>query len=256
MFIDKIPDDAVLIPGTVDEYADRNGNIYGIDHRAGHSARPFLREQTTVWGYKYTKIRGKSMRVHRVIAEMFVPNPDNLPIVMHINNDKSDNRAENLKWGTTSENTKAAFRDGLAHNDSGFDDSQSMPCDAYDTCTNKLLAKYGSHREAVAATGISLRGIAYQLEKNAPIRKRIYFTEPDAGPRDHWIVVARSMKDDAIVGRYSNIGDAARSTGVSEKTISNQCLIGRKPKWVSGDVYFSRVFLKGEEIIETDKEVE
>jgi hypothetical protein len=166
MFIDKIPNDADLIPGTVDEYADRNGNIYGIDHRAGHPARPFLREQNTVWGYKYTKIRGKSMRVHRIIAEMFVPNPDNLPIVMHINNDKSDNRADNLMWGTVAENTQAAYRDGLMKNDAGFDDSQSMPCDAYDTCTNKLLAKYGSHREASAATGISLKGIAYQLENN------------------------------------------------------------------------------------------
>ena len=254
MKIDKIPDDAVLIPGTVDEYVDRKGNIYGIDHRANHAPDPFLREQQTIWGYKYTKVRGKSTRVHRIVAEVFIPNPDNLPIVMHLNNDKSDNRVENLAWGTISDNTKAAVCDGLLKNDKGFDDSQSNPCDAYDTLTNKLLAKYGSRSEAERETGITLSGI--NLKNTAPIRKRIYFTAPDAGPRDHWIVVARSMTDDSIVERFANIGDASRATGISDSSISNQCNLGRKPKWSANGLYFSRVFLKGEEIIETDKEVE
>ena len=256
MFIDKIPDDAVLIAGTVDEYVDRKGNIYGIDHRAGHAPRPFLREQQTVYGYKYTKVRGKSARVHRIVAEAFLPNPNNLPIVMHLNNDKSDNRVENLAWGTQAENTRAAFRDGLAKNDKGFDDSQSMPVDAYDTCTNKLIAKFGSHREAAKALDISLKGIYYQLANAVPIRKRVYFTLPDAGPRDHWIIVSRRMDDDSIVARFPNIGNAARETGISDAGILSQCNLGRKPKWTSSGVYFSRVFLKGEEIIETAKEVE
>lgn len=255
MKIDKIPDDAVLIKGTVDEYVDRNGNIYGIDRRSGHAPCPFLREQHTVWGYKYTKVRGKSRRVHRIVAETFIPNPENLPIVMHINNNKADNRVENLKWGTISENTKAAFADGLLRNAKGFDDSQSQPCDVYDTCTNKCIGKYGSRRLASEATGVTLGGIAFQLRTDSPIRKRVYFTEPGAGPRDHWIVVSRSMKDDSITGRYANCGDASRKTGVPMNTVSGQCLKG-KPAWSASGMYFARMFLKGEEIIETDKEVE
>jgi hypothetical protein len=42
--------------------------------------------------------------VHRIVAVAFIPNPDNKRVVDHINNIKSDNRLENLRWTTQSEN--------------------------------------------------------------------------------------------------------------------------------------------------------
>ncbi len=40
----------------------------------------------------------KLYRLHKLLAQTFIPNPDNLPFVLHINRDKDDNRIENLKW--------------------------------------------------------------------------------------------------------------------------------------------------------------
>lgn len=42
--------------------------------------------------------------VHRLVAETFVPNPDNLPEVCHIDENKYNNRADNLIWGTHQDN--------------------------------------------------------------------------------------------------------------------------------------------------------
>lgn len=40
----------------------------------------------------------KMMKVHRLVADAFLPNPDNLPEIHHLNHERNDNRAHNLAW--------------------------------------------------------------------------------------------------------------------------------------------------------------
>lgn len=51
----------------------------------------------------YCKFAGGFL-LHRAVAELFIPNPDNKPCIDHINGNKHDNRLRNLRWVTYSEN--------------------------------------------------------------------------------------------------------------------------------------------------------
>jgi hypothetical protein len=60
-------------------------------------------------------LNGKSIKfnLHRIIAETYIPNPENKSQVNHINGDKLDNRIENLEWVTNQENRNHAVQNKL-----------------------------------------------------------------------------------------------------------------------------------------------
>ena len=57
-------------------------------------------------GYKYVRIGRKNVYVHRLIAETFIPNPENKPQVNHKDGNRANNSVDNLEWVTAKENAE------------------------------------------------------------------------------------------------------------------------------------------------------
>lgn len=83
------------------------GNVKRLSNNKTRKEK-ILRHLKDRGGYLYINLwengKVKHYRVHRLVAEAFIPNPNNLPQIDHINTNKSDNRVENLKWVTQKEN--------------------------------------------------------------------------------------------------------------------------------------------------------
>ncbi len=73
---------------------------------------------------------------HRIIAETFIPNPNNYKVVNHLNGNKQDNRVENLEWCTQQENIRHAWKTGLSH--SQINGKLSKKVDQFDLDDNYL----------------------------------------------------------------------------------------------------------------------
>jgi len=104
------------IPNSKEYYVDIYGDVYSKYRK--------LNKNNQHTGYKTVVIRYldgslKLWYVHRLVAGLFIDNPENKPVVNHINLDKSDNNVSNLEWVTYSENSLHAESTGATRDSTG-----------------------------------------------------------------------------------------------------------------------------------------
>lgn len=116
-------------------HTDGSYTINGIGKKSYGSANK---------GYLYCRVCGYRAAVHRLVALVYLPNPDNLPFVMHKDDDPFNNCVDNLQWGTAADNNTMC----VEHNRKV---TRAVVCYGLN---GRLVARYASIVEASKATGV------------------------------------------------------------------------------------------------------
>ena len=133
---------------------NENGEIFSTKGRKVRKIKPWYDSR-----HKYliialtSDVDNKSHRelVHRLVAKTYIPNPENYPVVNHLNYKTDDNRVENLEWCTTKHNMYHSFlKNSPVRN--------YIECDMF--CSGIYIRRFHSITEA-ARYGKDVYGASY-----------------------------------------------------------------------------------------------
>lgn len=152
------------------------GRVLSLPRHGSHTTEPIIRSiSLTKDGYQKVRLlhcgKDTTARIHRLVAEAFVDNPDGKETVNHIDGNKENNRADNLEWADRHEQMVHAYKKGLKKAMRGSGNPWSKLSDEQVDAIKKeyvpqskthgtvaLGKKYGVHDTTI---GNIVRGVTY-----------------------------------------------------------------------------------------------
>lgn len=129
------------------------------------------------WYFNVTLRHGKSfarsVKIHRLVAEAFIPNPNNLKCVNHIDMNKQNNCVDNLEWCSHKENTKKAIeqKPDIILNMVNYNKFVRPRHICQYSINGNFICEYRSAQEASNKTGVCVRNIL-QVANNTPYNSK------------------------------------------------------------------------------------
>lgn len=192
----------------------------------------------------------KTYKVHRLVALLFIPNPHNYPCVNHKDEDKTNNRVENLEWCTAKYNINYGTANERRGKTSRLNPLKPRKPILQLSLSGEVVGEYNSTNEAFEKTGIDRRQISdainhrkrqacgffwvlkddYDPNIDYPIKYKRYATRhreqhgslnPSARP------IAQYSKDGIFIRSWGCIMDAKNALNINYSTIW-RCLKGYK----------------------------
>lgn len=177
-------------------------------------------------GYLFVNIEGKDIYVHRLVAETFIPNPNNYLEINHKNENKQDNSVNNLEWCDKKYNVSYSI---------------GRKVKQIDINTKKVIAIFNSAIQAAESVNGNNTSIlaCCKHKNNSPYKgyiwRFVYDFDYTLKNKKYYIVRLDKNNKETI---YNSIKEAAQDNNVSIYSIYNA--LNRKSKILSNYVWFKR----------------
>lgn len=140
-------------------------NLGNIRNKKTKRTRKFWKDKDGYYQLNIYNGHHNYVKVHRLVAKTFVPNPLNKPQVNHINGIKTDNRIENLEWCSSKENIRHSYKLGLSST-KHLEKVYERNCKPVAQIKNgKIIKIYPSLAEASKSVGVLYSSITYACKK-------------------------------------------------------------------------------------------
>lgn len=192
-----------------------------------------LKNMINIHGYYYIHLRKEKRKhaktIHRLVAEAFIDNKANLPVVNHIDGNKLNNSVQNLEWCTYSENSKHAYINNLK-------EPPEKEVLQYNI-NGDFIRKWKSGKVAAKELNICYCHISSCCTGKSKVAGGFVWKHATEKKIDRHIDTSNNIRKSLrkvkqyntngdFISKYNSIAEASRNTKISNTAISN-CLSGR-----------------------------